>query len=232
MDWGRQVFSYCERGLDPSFWAEPLNAISNAAFLVAAAVALVLWLQQPADRRGAFELGLIVTVGIIGVGSFLFHTFATRWAMLADVIPITVFMIVFLGYALSRFVGLGWLGSLAGLALFVGALFVAESWKCGSGACLNGSVGYLPALAVLALIGGWLRRRSHPVANLLLAGSALFALSLVFRTIDRAICPVTSLSGGRALGTHFLWHICNAGLLFLLMVAAVRHGRRTPPSTD
>ena len=27
-----KIFAYCERGLNPGFWAEPLNAISNAAF--------------------------------------------------------------------------------------------------------------------------------------------------------------------------------------------------------
>ena len=31
MDWSK-VYSYCERGGDPGFWAEPLNAISNGAF--------------------------------------------------------------------------------------------------------------------------------------------------------------------------------------------------------
>jgi hypothetical protein len=225
MNWGQQVFSYCERGLDPAFWAEPFNAISNAAFLIAAAGALGAWLRQPGGMRGAVELGLIGIVAVIGVGSFLFHTFATRWAMLADVIPITLFMIVFLGYALRRFVGFGWIVCLAGLALFIGALFLAESWKCGERPCLNGSLGYLPALAVMALIGGWLGWRRHPAAGLLLAGAALFAVSLTFRTLDRSICPMTAFAGARSLGTHFVWHLCNAALLLLLLLAAIRHGR-------
>jgi hypothetical protein len=231
MDWGQQVFSYCERGLDPAFWAEPFNAISNVAFLVAAAIALGVFLQQPQGRRGSIELGLIGLVAVIGIGSFLFHTFATRWAMLADVIPITLFMIVFLGYALHRFVGLGWIGSLAGLALFIGALFLAESWKCGGRPCLNGSLGYLPALAVMGLIGGWLGWRRHPAAGLLLAGAALFAVSLTFRTLDRSICPMTVVAGARSLGTHFVWHLCNAALLLLLLLAAIRHGRGAPSAS-
>ena len=37
MDWTASIDGYCER-LDPSFWAEPLNAWTNLAFLLAAAV--------------------------------------------------------------------------------------------------------------------------------------------------------------------------------------------------
>ncbi len=37
MDWSRAVNSYCER-TDPGFWSEPVNALTNAAFLVAAFV--------------------------------------------------------------------------------------------------------------------------------------------------------------------------------------------------
>ena len=38
MDWGK-VYNYCERGGDPGFWAEPLNAISNGAFVIAGLIA-------------------------------------------------------------------------------------------------------------------------------------------------------------------------------------------------
>jgi hypothetical protein len=44
VDWFRAVNRYCER-TDASYWSEPVNALSNAAFLV---VALVVW---PAARR-------------------------------------------------------------------------------------------------------------------------------------------------------------------------------------
>ena len=224
-----KVFAYCERGLDPAFWAEPLNAVSNAAFILAAVVALMEWQRYRHDmggiaRRSGTELALVALVAVIGTGSFLFHTFATRWAMLADVIPISVFMVVYLGYALRRFAGLGWPLTLAGLGLFFLALRFAESFDCGPRPCLNGSVGYLPALAALALIGMWIAVRGHPAARSILAGSALFAVSLTFRTLDREICATTALID-RPLGTHFIWHMCNATLLYLLLVAAIRHSK-------
>jgi hypothetical protein len=80
-----RIFAYCERGLDPAFWAEPLNALSNAAFLIAAWWAWRTWRQSL--QAGQAELGLVALLAVIGAGSFLFHTFATRWAALADVIP-------------------------------------------------------------------------------------------------------------------------------------------------
>ncbi len=224
LNWNAQIFAYCERGLKTSFWAEPLNAVSNAAFLIAAAAALIAWMRANGGKRGAAELLLILVVAVIGVGSFLFHTFATRWAALADVIPITLFMIAFLAYALRRFAGAAWLVTAALVALFIGTLVAAGSIRCGGGACLNGSVGYLPALAALALVGGGLSWTGHRAGSWLLAGALVFAVSLTFRTLDRALCPMTALFHGRMLGTHFLWHIMNATLLYLLLVAGIRYG--------
>jgi hypothetical protein len=226
-----KIFAYCERGTNPAFWAEPLNAISNAAFLIAAIVALMDWQRwrhdfSGAPRRSGAELALVTLVAVIGTGSFLFHTYATRWSMLADVIPISVFMFVYLGYALRRFAGLGWMTMIAGLGTFAALSSFAERFDCDGRPCLNGSVGYLPALAALALIGIWLGAKNHAAARLVLIGAAIFALSLTFRTLDRSICPQTALFAGRVLGTHFIWHMLNATLLYLLLRAAIRYGER------
>lgn len=76
MDWHRIIDQYCERvGTNPDFWGEPVNAITNAAFLVAA-----LWVYREALKRNRLDLlsGLLCTnVFFIGIGSFLFHTHAT-----------------------------------------------------------------------------------------------------------------------------------------------------------
>ena len=84
-------FGYCER-IDGSFWAEPLNAVTNAAFLVAALAGFWLWRRQ--GGRDAVTLVLIELVFAIGIGSFLFHTVPNRWTLLADVVPIQLFALV------------------------------------------------------------------------------------------------------------------------------------------
>ena len=76
--WSSPVDLYCER-LGPSFWAEPVNAISNVAFLIAAVAAFVKWRQAARDDLPA--LALIGVVFVIGLGSFAFHTLATRGAI-------------------------------------------------------------------------------------------------------------------------------------------------------
>lgn len=224
-EWTTQLFSYCERALDPSFWAEPLNALTNVAFLSTAIAAAVLWFRQPLEGRRFFDAVLIFIVAVIGTGSFLFHTYATRWAVLADVIPITIFMLAYLVYACRKFLTWGWLASAFSLGLFVVALTQLEyAIRCNGGPCLNGSLGYVPALVVLLLFGAMLQAGSHPAGKSLVWAGLIFAVSLTFRTIDREICELTDLFGTGPVGTHFIWHVLNAVLLYLLLRAAIRHG--------
>ena len=112
-DWTAPIDAYCER-IDASFWSEPVNALSNAAFLVAAAIAFARWRRAGASDRPA--LFLIAAVAVVGIGSFLFHTFANRWSRLADVIPIAVFIYGYFALAMRRFFGLG-LAASVGLTL-------------------------------------------------------------------------------------------------------------------
>lgn len=79
-NWGSVIDGYCER-TGPEFWSEPVNALTNAAFLVAA---FVMW-RRTGGRLPLANL-MILLLALIGVGSFLFHTFATTWAALADVV--------------------------------------------------------------------------------------------------------------------------------------------------
>ena len=85
-NWFDSVDMYCER-LDPSFWAEPFNALSNLSFIVAG---FLLWrLRSPRSK-------LIATLVIlIGLGSFSFHTFANRLTGLIDVLVIAIYLVTF-----------------------------------------------------------------------------------------------------------------------------------------
>ena len=240
MSWSQQVFNYCERGLDPGFWAEPLNAVSNAAFILAAGAAGArLARLAPEHRSSAAErvaLWLLVAlVGAIGVGSFLFHTFATRWALIADVAPITLFMVAYLAYALRTFLGVGWVAIALILPAFVYAGSLAGGLSCGSSTaagggpqpCLNGSLGYAPALVSLLIIGWLARRRGEAAGTTLIAAGAVFLVSATLRTIDRDVCAATELLG-HVRGTHALWHTLNAVTLYLLLSAAIGRVERSP----
>ena len=224
---------YCERGGDQSFWGEPLNAISNGAFVLAGLVALYLIWRRPAGSHKAMPALLALIVISIGIGSFLFHTYAQRWAIYADTVPIGIFMVTYLGYALRQFVGLNWLFVMAGMGGFFAALRYAKTIQCRPGLlgiaehglCMNGTMQYSPALVALVLIGLILAAMRHPAWKYLLTAGALFALSMTARTIDLETCDMLRIAGYRP-GTHFLWHTFNGAMLLVLLIAAMRHGSR------
>ncbi|AZG75763.1 ceramidase domain-containing protein [Methylocystis rosea] len=214
MDWRAPVMDYCER-LSSAFWAEPANALSNFAFAIAAASAFLLW-----RRRGGADypaLALIIVTASVGVGSFVFHTVATRGAMLLDVVPIALFIYGYFLLALRRYFRLS-----PFLATAITLAFAALSFFATTIDALNGSIGYLPALAALTIFAAllWRSRGQRGTARALAAAALLFAISLAFRTIDRAICPAVPL------GAHFLWHMLNACVLWLLLRAAIIAGPR------
>ena len=243
MDRVGTIFAYCERGLDPSFWAEPLNAVSNFGFIIAGILAGRELAARPRGEAKAMRWFLVLLVFVIGIGSFLFHTYATPWAATADVAPIGLFMLTYFCYSLYRYVGMPvWL-ILPALGGFGWLIQQAMRLQCYRGqigfsltvpafenaSCLNGSIGYLPALATMLVIGFWLTTRRHPTAPYVLGAALIFMVSVTFRTMDRIWCENVAIIG-RVIGTHFIWHILNSTMLYLLLIAAVRHGAGEPAS--
>jgi len=244
MTWSEQIFRYCERGHDPSLLAEPLNVLSNLAFLVAAIVAAQqLHATRPiylasksgsgsghtVDATCAAVWIMILLVALIGIGSFLFHVAATRWARLADVIPITAFMLVYLAFAMRVLLEQSWAVVGIGLVTFVLALAAASN-LCPADdpsvpGCLNGTMAYAPALLAMAGVGAVLWRRGHPDASALLAAAGLFLVSMAMRSADTSLCDATRITG-HAAGLHALWHLLNAVALYLLLTVAVSEAHR------
>ena len=50
----------------------------------------------------------------------------------------------------------------------------------------------------------------------------LFLVSLTARTLDRSVCAALPI------GTHALWHVLNAVVLYALVVTAIRHRAAVP----
>lgn len=218
-DWTAPVDIYCER-TSPELWSEPLNAVTNAAFLIAALAALALWRRSA--RTGDWPaLALIAVTAAVGVGSALFHTVATRWAGLADVIPIGVFILGYLALALRRFLGLGVAGTATGLAAYVAVSLAVPPLVRALPGPWESSSGYFPALIALVAVGGLARvrpaRAKHDAGGAMLLAAGLFAVSLSFRSADLPLC------GALPAGTHFVWHLFNAAVLYVLLRAAILH---------
>jgi Ceramidase len=209
--WTAPIDLYCER-TDLSFWSEPLNAVTNAAFLIAAFAAFLRWRRAGGTDSPALVLILVLT--IIGIGSFLFHTFADRWSVLADVIPITVFIYVYFFFAMRRFFDFGIVVSLT-----ITVAFLAVSVLVGTvlpPGFLNGSGGYLPALLAILIIGAIMMRHRPDIGRPVLAAGAIFIVSVTARSIDMAVCDAIPI------GTHSLWHVLNALTLYVLLRVIIR----------
>ena len=210
-DWNAAVDGYCER-LDPGFWAEPVNAVTNLSFILAVGFAF-RWTYR--DRTLDPAVGvLLLLVLAIGIGSFLFHTFATRWAALADTTPITLFILTYLTLIIRRGFGWSWTWAvMIGIAFLPVSVIIVSAARMVTGGLLGGSSGYLPALAALVVCGLLLLRDNAAAGQTLLRAAGLFLVSLTFRTLDQPLCDLVPL------GTHFAWHILNGVLLGYLVVA-------------
>ena len=239
---GERVYIYCERGTSEALWAEPINVISNAGFFLAALIFWQLLLWRPPEKRSADHYLFVALVFAICFGSIAFHVYADQASALADVIPIGVFMLVYLGFALNRFLTVppGWTVFL--VVLFAGLTAAATQIHCwdggvgfasaapdGAKVCMNGSVGYLPALGALIVVSMLLMERRHKAAPYVLAATLIFMVSILLRSLDMAYCGSIVVEG-RDTGTHFIWHLLNALVLFLLMRASLE--TETKPSPE
>lgn len=213
IDWSAARDEYCER-LGPGLLAEPANALSNAAFFVAA-----WWLWRMLRREFPQGLppgfaALPVLVALIGAGSLAYHTFAVAWAELLDVLFIGIYIHYFFACFLRYLVGWPWRWAWIGIPAF--ALF---SWALTSElppTLFNGSVMYLPALFGILIVNTYLRVQRHPDAWYFIAAATVFVVSLYFRTYDQTWCDRFPL------GTHWIWHMLNAVTLTLVTAGLVR----------
>lgn len=209
---------YCER-TGAGFWAEPVNALTNIAFLAAAAWMARQLATQPGGAGRWWDLWLLVVLtAVVGAGSFLWHTLRTPWTQWADIIPILLFINVFLASFLVRVAAAGVLATLVALLAF-NAINIGLQMALPA-QLLNGSVFYVPTWLALAGIGAYTFGRNRRSGRLLWLATGIFALSLALRTLDRPLCAATGL------GTHFGWHLLNGGLLYTVTRALWVFGRR------
>lgn len=215
MDVTRAIDLYCER-TGAGLWAEPANLVTNAAFLVASGLAYRKARGLNVSRGQSAWL-LIFLLASIGVGSGLFHSFATVWAQAMDVLPIGLYILAMLTFWLREAHQYGarqCAGAIGGvllLSVLFGVLVPPQS--------VNGSQGYFGVLVFMV----WLATKQHKSkapGREFLGAALLFALSLAFRIVDPWWCSAWPL------GTHFMWHLCNAGVCYLPLHAYIRLQRQ------
>lgn len=198
--WFDFVDIYCER-LDTSFWAEPINAITNLSFIVAG---FFLWrLKSP---RSALMAILMI---FIGLGSFGFHTYANRLTGLLDVLAIALYLVAFSFLIPKQWSRSSILIQLGSVLLLIVSIVLAQL-------LINYLKPAIPWLPPGIYIGAWLalliyalvtQYSNTPAARFLWLAVIIFPFSLLSRQLDMPLCE--------SLGpTHWLWHLFNGLTLY------------------
>ncbi len=212
MDWTRSIDAYCER-TDPGYWSEPVNAVTNLAFMIAA---LIMW------RRCAglfWGRALAAILFLIGIGSYLFHTHATAWAAAMDTTPILVFSMLYIFLSNRDFWGWpAWVSALGAAAYLPYSMAVTPVFE--ELPFFTISSFYWPLPLLISVYAVLLRRRAPETSRNLAIGAAILSVSLTARSLDELLC------GAFPLGTHFLWHILNAIMLGWMIETWRRHVAR------
>ena len=209
MDLTKPIDIYCER-LDSSIWAEPINAVTNFAFVLAA---IIMWFRCKNLVEGKV---LAVLLFSIGYGSFLFHTFAQTWAAILDVASILIFILAYIFVANHRFLMWSKLASVIGVILFFPYQFLLVN-MLSNFQLFGSSVQYIPIAILIFIYAALLRKSEQNLSDGLFIGATVLCVSIFFRTIDEQICQVVST------GTHFVWHILNAVMLAWMIEVLRRH---------
>lgn len=197
---------YCER-VSSDFWAEPLNAISNVSFLVAAVI-LFLYLQKNKIKNYSVWFSAVL-IFLIGIGSFLFHTFADELTYYFDVVPIFIFQVFILHEILNRVFQYKLNVRLIQMSVFILATLILSSKKYLN--ILNGSLGYIPSIVFLIFLSVISWQRKLAIRNYFLGVTMMFLISLCFRSFDMQLCSLNPY------GLHMIWHILNSIVLYLLV---------------
>lgn len=214
MDWFAPINAYCERS-GPDYWSEPINAVTNFAFMIAA---VIMWrrLRGPGMTTGRV---LAANLFIIGIGSWLFHTHANQLTSLMDVIPILAYILIYVFVATRDYFGARpWVAGLvtAGFIPYAAATVPLFAMVPG----LGSSAAYAPVPLLILIYAALLRRRLPQTARGLAIGAGILIVSLTFRTLDQPSCAVIPF------GTHFMWHILNAVMLAWMIEVWRRHSLR------
>ncbi|MDR7223935.1 ceramidase domain-containing protein [Aminobacter aminovorans] len=207
---------YCER-TGVGLWAEPFNAVSNLAFFAAG-----LWGVYEARRRnaGTFAEVLGWWVVAIGIGSTLFHTFATEATKWGDIVPIAGFTLVYSLFNLRRFAGMAWPRALViffGFYVAVGFVtYMVPDWLR---VASNGTTGYLPPFLALIFFGCVVIASGSRAGWYNIAAATIFLGAVTFRVMDPLVCDALPI------GTHFMWHVLDGLMLGVLLAATTRYGK-------
>lgn len=205
------VVTYCER-VHTGVFGEPLNTLSNIAYLIAAG--LLYYNRPQSKKRDPAQPILTVLLMLVGLGSAAFHALPTSLTLLLDVVPIFLTMLFFCWLIQTRLLQ----HSLFSVVTSQLVLLSSTLYLTGFSAFANGSLMYLPA-ALYSVLAVALLPNEIDSKPLKLA-AALLLIALTTRTMDNRVCSVAPM------GTHFIWHIITAIACYIAAGSVIKQPQR------
>ncbi len=210
------IDGYCERAGNADAMAEPLNLVTNIAFIIGAILVfrMLRFYKQITVKNWDIIL-LTALLAIIGFGSGAYHAMPNSLTVKLDVIPIEAFIFIFIAVFFIRVIEVRKIVAGAILLAFLGCtVFFGNNISPDT---LNGTIMYVPTyfmMIIMILLMGFMKQ--NPLYLHLINTTVIWTFSLAFRTVDMQICSYT-----HHIGTHFMWHLLNAIVLYRLLVLVV-----------
>lgn len=190
-----------------------LNQFSNIAFIIGAIYTWHTWKQLDSDDY--FSLLLIILVALIGLGSFIFHTFPSDKTIWVDLIPIQIFGLSYFAYIGTKYFKASNFKIFLALVAF---FFARQYWivYMPRGA-LGGGIIHIPTLFLLLTCSLLLLSKYKKFSAMLLTAGIIYILALIIRAFDKQITMEFPI------GAHWIWHILTALTASILILATVRY---------
>ena len=198
------MYYYCERTAQ-GLLSEPLNSITNLAFIIIS----ILILKRYRGEKYSVIFGSLI--GLIGIGSFLFHTIPTKMTGLLDIIAILLLILFYLFIINNSVLNFSKIFSLVITLVSPVIYFYIGNELKGSISFLGDSSFYIIILMHLFIIYLFALKEKIEGSFYILLANIIFAISILFRAVDNHICNINFY------GTHFLWHILNSLVLYTLV---------------
>ncbi len=197
---------YCEAPLYGAYF-QPLNTISNLAFIIATALFYVrLKKANGVDTRFQIFAVLLIT---FGVGSAAWHAFPNFWTWLLDVVPVSVFFVYLAYYVHVRVFTRKRIAQLWFIAFLLWTGIVTLALQFLFERMLNGAESYIAQLTYLFGIAVYATYKNNSIAKWVFLLTGIFLIQLFFRQNDQAFCEVWPY------GLHFLWHTTGGFSIYL-----------------
>lgn len=187
---------YCERGLSPELFSEPINAITNFTFPILGYLSLKELKKTNINNKEILLLPYLLS--LVGIGSFLYHTARNSYTLILDAVPIYIFILFTLFIVLKKLTknkikALSILISFILLEVFL-TQYVPREF-------MNGSIRHITAIGFISLVGVFIYKKfGEKVIKPFVSVLAFYAIAILSRSIDTSVCSMVPV------GTHFLWH--------------------------